>query len=273
MDVIFEGLAKSNYKDFEVVIVDNLHRYRDEIVAQNAPKYGVPYQHIPVPDSKFPVVNFQQCVNAGVRASRGDIVLITCDYARFGPDHLQFHADFHATHPNAGLISCMRIMETPKNKFPYRYGQESLPYGEHDARPPWTLADFARVADQYVADLEAGKFKEFLWSIGLEEPWIQRGPVEDKAGHPPGPCPPGYAHIKADSFPKANLLAIGGFDERFDGTHCYQDSEVAKRLARAGLQWHIQKTHYVELPDVHPLFTIRKMLRDPDTNRILYETC
>lgn len=260
LDILFDGLEKQTFKDFEVVLVDSIHKYRKSIVAEHIKKYSFECQHVEPANSRFPVVNYQQSMNTGLSVARGSIAYFTCDYSLLPPENLKIHADFHAAHPNTALIGPFTQIEMGKTRFPKRYGVEFLP----------TDVQFNEWADQYVVDLEAGLLDDFMWKMFDEVDLSRVRHVEPKATQPEGPIHRAYCHLKQDSFPIDALRAIGGFDERYDGSHGWQDSEVTERLYKAGLQFHLQTRSHVYLIDVHQLMTIRKMERASGSNEQIY---
>ena len=86
-----------------------------------------------------------------------------------------------------------------------------------------------------------------------------------------GAIAPQYSDLKNDSILVEHWLAINGLDEDFDGSHGWQDSEVAERLTlHRGVQWYGQPDCLVYKAPIHFLLNARKVDRVSKTNETMF---
>lgn len=281
LDLTFASLEAQTFRDFELVLVDHLHPWRKHVVAKEAIKYDFPVKHVQPWSDPFPDQAYQRAVNTGLLHASGKYAVFTCDYAHLQPNALAKHAAFHMaeSRPRA-LVGTFRLVETPpiNPSFPIgTYGAGSI----ERHRELWTRYErvehcYKWVA-QYISDLNSHQLDPYFWSIFARDFKSSQIPVlktvheEPKLLFPPGLCNPNDCHLKNDSFPIQSLIEINGFDEEFDGCHCFQDTEVANRLAHSGVQFHLDPKLTVTITDVHHLMTIRKIYRPEESNLQLWQ--
>jgi glycosyltransferase involved in cell wall biosynthesis len=281
LDVTFEMLAAQTFKDFELVLIDHLHPYRHEVVAERAARYPFPVRHVRPWSDPFPEQAYQRACNTGLLYAQSPLILFTCDFAYLPPDTLEKHALFHASSsaPRA-LIGTFRLVSTPavKTGFPIgRYGAGTVEaHRDLWNRPGMRMKACHEWVANYLEDLRSGVLGPFGWSIFDPEfvPTAMAGLTtvheEPKLTFAEGPCHPNDCHLKNDSFPLEQLLTINGFDEDFDGCHAYQDTEIANRLHKIGVQFFLKPKLTVNITDVHHLMTIRKIARPESANHQLF---
>ena len=115
LDVLFSGLENLIFKDFELILVDNLYDYRKDIVIEKMKQYSFKIKHIPPLNSTFTATNYCRDMNTGIINSDGNIVLCICDYAWLHPSCLQIHHDFHKNETNnSALICSYNLCKLPK---------------------------------------------------------------------------------------------------------------------------------------------------------------
>jgi len=289
LDVLFSGLEKQTFRDFELVLVDSLYKYRKDIVAEKAKEYSFPIKHVEPIDNPFPVNSYQRCVNTGIVHSSGKVAYFTCDFAWLPPSVLEEHAAFHDTHHNYAMLGVCHLLEFPvlNPVFPQRYGLcelgagRGIPSEEVDAK--WNTESIRHEVtkvwcDTYCRDLDSGILDPVMWSLFQEPYTLDSNPLglkiiheEMKKTKPEGIVQPQFCHLKNDSIPIDALLSINGFDERYDGCHGWQDSEIADRLfMRLGVQWYLKPANLIHIIDVHAVMIIRKMFRPEQANEQLW---
>lgn len=220
LDVVFAGLAGQQRRDFELIICDGIYDRRREIVAERARAYDFSVKHVPPLDGNpFPVASFCRYANTALVHARGERVLMITDYTWLPPDSVAAHAASRT--PEEGGLMC-----------PHQYA----------ALPP-LRADFAPYqnedTDRYVEDLDAGRLDGCMWSILAEDfsgdpsqmPLDAMAGSDPKLGRGPGGCESWLFHGKHESVPRDVLLDLNGWDEELDGTHGWQDTELANRLS------------------------------------------
>lgn len=231
LDVIFSSLANQTFKDFELVFVDNIYKYRKDIVNERAKKFDIIYKHIPPHIDKFPMHAFASTINTAITYARGDVILFASDYRYFMPWCLQKHADFHHTHQDNEGLSCPTKFVQPqtlKNKLP-SYGDDKTFDGDYK---------------QYTKDLQSGKLNDFMWSIYEDEftqdskdpsKWLEKDKQiygsDPKIDIPTGTLLPLLlCFLQGESIKTKTVLASNGINEEFDGAPNYQDIEFSYRL-------------------------------------------
>jgi len=289
LDILFAGLEKQTFRDFELVLVDSLWKYRHDVVVEKSASYSFPITYVEPIDNPFPVNSYQRCVNSGLAHASGRIAYFTCDYSWLPPNCLEEHSKFHASSDgNTAMLGVCHLLGLPalNPAFNPKYGLRTLGMGSDPL--PEVLAKWdddtirhqstIKWCDEYCADLGAGVLDPFMWSIFENEFSAEGDPrslpivhEEMKKSLPEGFVQPQFCHLKNDSIPIERLLALNGFDERYDGCHGWQDSEVADRLAmRLGMKWYLKPDNLVHITDVHELMIIRKMSRVEKSNEQFY---
>jgi glycosyltransferase involved in cell wall biosynthesis len=225
LDIVFSSLENQTFKDFELILVDDLYDYRKDIVAEKAKQYSVKYKHITPLINKLPVQSQGHAVNSGIVNASGDVILLVTDYRYFMPDMLKKHADFHKSMPdNFGFGGASKFVFPPplKSGIPH--------YGDN--------------YEQYLGALKNNEFKDYMWSIYENEyDKNTRDPsnlIEHdrlKLGYDPkadilpyGEVNPLHIFLQNDSIKTKIILEANGINEAMDGFHGPIDQEFSHRL-------------------------------------------
>ncbi len=274
LDALFAGLKGQTYRNFQLILVDELAPRRD--VAR-----GGFVDHVR-PRCLERWGNYMKCLNQGVQRAIGDRLIFWSDYTCPHPETLARHARFHEEHPDDVMLGGIEYTELPKlhPDFPLRYGWFAMGHDVANHRDetyaPW-LDDrrrhelYEEWRQDYETDLDSGKLDQFMWSC-FEKP-IQS--FADVSGlrvfnHDRRDTSP-FLNLKNDSIPRKWLEKIGGFDERADGCHGHQDSITWRALSRAGAKLCVRAENPVRLLDPHSLMIIRRMERPDTSNLKIYE--
>lgn len=227
LDIVFDCLEKQTFKDFELILVDNLYDYRKDIVKEKLKQYSFQCKHINTIKKQFPLHTYCHCVNSGIVQASGDIILFSSDYYYRMPNFLQKHADFHKI--------------TPDN---WGYA----PPGLNIISPTLLKKDLPTYGinnhEQYMQDLEMGKLQNFMWSIFddssiFNSQNVLHWPEEDrnirgydmKIDYNYGQwVSPDYIFLQCESVKIKPLLAANGLNEELDGCHAFQDVDLSYRL-------------------------------------------
>jgi glycosyltransferase involved in cell wall biosynthesis len=246
LDIVFSSLANQTFKDFELIIVDNIYEYRKDIVKEKAKSFDIRYKHVPPRINKFPTHAFSSTINTAITYASGGVILFTLDYRYFMPWSLQKHADFHRAHQDNEGLSCPTkfvLSQSLKKGLP-SYGTDGL-------------ASFDSYYEKYVQDLKDGKLDDFMWSIyesevmpSSEDPseWQERDKLygyDPKTDMPTGtPVSPLLCFLQGESIKTNIVLAANGLNEEFDGAPNYQDIEFSHRLRNLfGFQFYCDNTN------------------------------
>lgn len=230
LDVLFDSLKRQTYRDFELVIVDNVPQRGMAFGANFASRFVRPQRNEPL------CAAYCDSVNTGIAHARGGTILLSCDYTWFHPDCLATHAELQAKHRAPVTLDYNMSFPPPTKAGLPRYVQEHSPDSPHYA------AEITAVTDRYAADLASGKLDPYMWSIFAEpltEESVRALPIEHK--HRPcstrEPDDYNWCSFKNESFPTELFLDMNGLDEEYDRSHTYQDSEFSYRLRERGVRW------------------------------------
>jgi glycosyltransferase involved in cell wall biosynthesis len=263
LDLILSSLAKSVYQDFELVLVDALHKHRRARVEQEAKDRFLKVVHVAPAPNPFPVAAFCQYANAGLVAASGEVAVFMVDYSIVPPALLGAHAAFHVMHgPEDGVM------------MPHRY----VGLDVDKSFPRYSRSD----ADRYAEDVRTGMLDDYMWSIGkstgtpaddftVDGGTMAKADADPKLKMPAGPIANVFFHGKNESVRLARAIEINGWDEDLDGTHGWQDSDFADRLTvKAGVRWTLDPRHAVEIANPRGVFPFAKRTRDFRTNEGLW---
>lgn len=256
LDVLFEGLKHQTFKDFELVLVDSIYKYRKDIVAEKAKEYDFVVKHVEPLHNIFPVANYCILTNTGICASEGEVVYLTGDYCYLHEETLARCHAFHSKTPRnfallfPGTHGPVKI-DTVSDNFPRdnQYGHRGDVMSASLMNTPEAeyVATQNRWSDAYAEDLDKGLFDKVLWSI-FHTPFTNADNIIDLidpkefhieadkfANCPTDTAAPAFHDLcclRYDSFKRDFLLDANGLDEEMDGSGGYQDTELARRLVR-----------------------------------------
>ncbi len=255
LDILIDALAAQTFTDFELVLTDALWAKRHEEVAAYARDRFVRLVHVEPQPNPFPTAAFCATANAGLIAATGEVVVFMVDYSRPRPDCLAHHAAFHRADVRGrrGLMGPHRYVALDGVQVP-RY-----------AAGEW---------ERYQRDVEDDSLSDFMISIGSATDRPDEGHVVDggaRAGAdadpknrmPAGPISPDFFHGKNESVRLERLLFVNGWDEEYDGTHCWQDTDLANRLTHIeDMRWDLDPDCIVEIANPRGVFPLARRKRD-----------
>lgn len=237
LDLLLESLEQQTHRDFELILVDAIWRYRAGLLRHESSERTFPITHIPPRNDPFPAVAYCNAVNTGIAHARGETVVLLCDYSWLDPRCLETHAKCQIAHAGPTHLDYdYTVLPELKSGFP----------GYHQDGRDGTAADYVdainATTDAYCADLDSGKLDRFMWSLFAKFPTaarIRELPVH----HQHRPCATrkdgdwNWCSFKNESFPTELFLSMNGLNELLDASHCYQDQEFSYRLRTRGIPW------------------------------------
>lgn len=238
LDVTLGALAKQTFKNFEVIIVDALSRFRSSLVPRNT-CLGLKLRsvtHVPPDNDIFPLSSHSRFRNTAIRRAKGERLVFLSEYAVPPPDFLEKHAALPVD--TIGLCQWVRTTIRP----------EALKF-KRSSGTSWSEAD---TVWGVIASAERD---ENMWSVFK--------PGVDPAGEVIGRFPSNphaneqfntqeyLAHYKADSVPTHLARAVNGWDEEFDGRGDYADVDFTLRLLWAGARMYIIPECETPVLDAH----------------------
>lgn len=267
LDVLFGSLAAQTEKDFELILVDSIAKWRPRYPHDWSERPETfDYKQIEPRDNPFPWVAYCRTVNSGIAHARGETIVLLCDYSWLHPRCLETHAECQKKNPGPTHLD-YNYSALPKLKegFP-GYHQGGFDPGSDPRRYDELLNE---TTDRYVADLESGRLDPFMWSL-FEEPLTEESISALDVTHRHRPCATrkaddwNWCSFKNESFPTELFLELNGLDEAYDESHCYQDQETSYRLRERGIPWNNGpvETGMVTVVNPRPVLNVKK-LRQP----------
>lgn len=259
LDIVFNGLSRQTFTDFELVIADGVYKYREELVREMCKQYSFPVKHVAPIDNPFPVTSFCRYANTALLHASGEVVLFITDYMWLTKNCLKTHAEFHKVAGEWAGLMC-----------PHQY--TTLP----ELKPEFPTYIKPEI-DKYVYDIESGQLDKCKWTIFQEsfagsEGTLKIDPIMGNADQKlfyvgPGPISSVYFHAKNESCKLEKVLGINGWDEDLDGTNCYQDSDLADRLTlKAGVNWSCIPGNAAYILNPRHIFPWPRRLRTIESN-------
>src|SRR4029077_1433356 len=207
VEISLLGLAAQTFESFEVIFVDGRYHLRHALVLDAVERSGLRQPFIHVPNHRYgegPWTTISAGFNTGFMLAAGEIVLMLCDYAYTPPGWISTHLAQH-TEPRM-VVAPHRYREMPAHVSIGRVFEAEYQFSES-----------GEVSIFYAGALSA--------EIILSSPPQPQQVNDSKLTMPDGPVNHLYMHTKNESFPLANVLAVGGMDENYDrgrgpGDHC-----------------------------------------------------
>jgi glycosyltransferase involved in cell wall biosynthesis len=263
LDVIVHSLVRQTHTDWELLVVDSIYRYRggpqEKVILQLLG--GNAFRFEPI-GNRFPINSYCRMVNDGIDRAQGEIVLLLVDYMYLPPTCLERHVRLHTENPNSVIMGSHISRECPPLDPEFPIFRPNLDHYTSDG------------IEQYMDYLEnyPEKFQISIWAdpnnfILFPHKYGQL-PEDPRFGHDPkihfqpGECNHMLFYCRNESVRREHLLAINGFDEDLDGSHGYQDSDIADRLkTKLGLKFICDPSNVASLINVRPYFPHCKRLR------------
>lgn len=271
LDVVCDSLARQTHPDFELIIADGIYEHRRDIVATRARDYHFPIKHTCPRDNLFPINSYCHKVNTALSHASGDIALFLSDYAALSPTCLEAHSVWHSLKPTPFGLLMMGVEHRSRPAL-----REGIPaYGPnlYVVRHDHAWDTHERMLNEgmqlYVEDLEAGKLAPFMWSVFEHAPSFNElgdNPLDWHHIMPPGSSPPSNVVLQNESIPLAALEEVNGLDEEFDGSHVYQDADLADRLHARDYRWFSLPDVTMRVANPRTFLYVRKLERHIHSN-------
>ena len=278
-DILMYGLQNQTYKNFELIIVDGIYNYRNNIVKPKFYQYNFPIIHVLPFENKFPLNTFCRYSNTAISHCNGELVLFITDYSWLPEKCVQTHVEYFEKYGhNYGLMCPQDYKSLPvlHDDFCSYINYDHL--GNDTVDSDYSNNKNDEELEKYVNDLESGKLNNCMWSI-FKDDFIYSDELlnHTMTGADPrlrmssGPIEATYCPFKNDSCALDKVLEINGYDEEFDGSHCYQDTEFASRLSYLSkVNWNLDTSNVVQIINPRFVFPYGKRLRKISTNQDLF---
>ena len=281
IDVLLNSLLLQTCQDFELIIVDCIHKYRKDLVAQrlNSEYSNLRVKHVEPFNNRFPLNIYCHCMNTGLCYAESDLILATCDYSWFDTNCIARHVAFYEeSDKNHALLMPYYYASLPKFHDKFRVFASGWEYGIVLEDVGAFEREESEIADRQILALESGELDCMMWSIFAHD-FIERDlndirptQLEEKGRKPYGYIDPVFCYLKNESFPIKSLLENGCFDEALDGSHGYQDTELGYRLSSRGLKFWNDPTPTVTVVNPREVLYCRKFERYGFVNKQEFES-
>ena len=269
LDVLLNSLNGQTFKNFELILIDGIFDYRHELISNKLEKFDFKIVHKPPFNNPFPINSFCKFANTGLVHANGEIVLFVTDYTWLLNNCVEIHANFHKSNNDLQALMC------PHNYFEPPTLKKDFPIYKLE-----TVLDHKQEQiDIYIDDLKSGKLNNYMWSIFEQEfsnienlhPDQVFWNTDPKLTHQKGCIQPIFFHAKNESCKLEKVMRINGWDEDLDGSHCYQDSDLAERLSQiSGLNWHCDPTNIAYIINPRKHIPRARRLRPIETNHTMW---
>lgn len=277
LDIVFDGLKRQTFSDFEIIIPDGIYKYRKDIVEEKSKEYNFKVKHVEPFENPFPKNAFCRYANSGLAYADCRLVVFITDYTRLPENCLEHHVNFYVQHPEIGFMC------------PHKYYQlkDVNPTFENYTKKPDNAETHLYDHDQsdthkYVNDIYSGKYKDLMWSL-LSSPFNKDtysfeldpllGTADPKLAEPEGSIESRFFHGKNESCSLDIILKCNGWNEILDGGHAYQDSDLSDRLIlKGGLKsWYNYPHNVAEIINPRPIFPYARRDRTVQDNSNIWK--
>lgn len=215
LDVLFHSARGQEFKDFEIILVDDYFDLRRGLVGEKAAEFGLNVLHVKGPESE--IYNNSSGWNAGLRRCSGGRVCFVIDFQWLPPnylkDHWQFHEKFGDNYTMTGYLD--------RYPLPPIKNTNVSPHGL-----AWSV--FEKEFDN-----------EFATAYFTTEDYEYRerkggivGPVME--GTDMNEMPGEFIYAINEAFPMALIKQLNGWDERFNGMYGSNDINLGSRANLLG---------------------------------------
>lgn len=245
------SLKRQTFKDFEWIVVDELHRWRAPVIADALARLPFPVKHLPTRESLWPVASTMRAGNTALAVAEGELVVHMADHVVAPAEWLEDHWRLHTEKGGKALGAT-----------PYTMRQIDKKHWH-----PVFRAEEGGISVWEMVDLLANKeYRGIHWSM---IPYIDRDadgcpdlkkvgilPLDPNAMAPTTWMRAGqkvnewFIHFRCDSYPLEAAKAVNGWDEEIDGGYIYGDTAMTIRLASVGVYPYITRIP-VEVIDAH----------------------
>lgn len=266
LDVLAVGLEGQTFRDFELVVSDGVKKHRPRVFTDHPTTF--PVTHVEPRDNPFPLNAFCRYANTGLAHARGEVIVFVTDYTWLPPTCLETHAVFHKKYDKrSGFMGPHQYVSMPPLAPTFGgYQKDEEREGE---------------GERYAREVEG--MGALGWSI-FETPMDGRSdprtfpldPImasaDPKLKTAAGPVHPYMFHGKNESCRIEHLENLNGWDEDLDGSHCYQDSDLAGRLYdKEDVGWALDPECVALIINPRHVFPSGHRLRPVETNLEIWE--
>ena len=252
LDMLWESVRFQTMlsEDFELIIVDDWHKQRQDALADYLQGSDLRCTHIPPKQTGVSYHN-SASFNTGLALAMGELVIFLVDFVWLPEDFLEWHWRFYQEHPGYSLSAYVD-----------RYKYPPIVDGKLTIFDEW----FDRAyAEKWLVDGNLIYQERKGGTLNRE---IARG-VYEMSGN--------RIYMLGDSVPLAVMKELNGWDERYDGGYSCNDLDIGLRANMLGWKFAVDLTAPTlkKLGDksmAHLLPTIKtEFVRQPEDNYRMFQ--
>jgi len=203
-DVLFGGLKGQTMQDYELLLCDDLHDWRQREVKEYAEKLGVNLVHIKPLKSDKPFA-CGHAVNWGLRYAEGDYVMIGTDYYWLEPDCFERHLKIQKPEGRVSVGLMHHYVAPPLGNLE---GKLTVFDHLHEERPEVLELSDRRWSNLVPAPDLGDDYAKFAFHFYLTN----------------------YSVLPNATIPLHALIALNGYNECLDLSHGFNDDDLMFRL-------------------------------------------
>ncbi len=217
IDVLFDGLARQTFRDYELILVDEWQPLRGVAVKLEAERLRIPIAAHLKPDRP----GLAHALNLGLRVARGSIVCPLNDYHSPPPTWLERHWRVYHASGGKWTVNGFAVHHAPP---PLK--ERGQPMTEYAVSLFRETASVARLPVVYVENL--AWTKTFRWGIrdSSASSWWGSDHYTSTGRE--------YYNTLNNSIPRDVLLKLNGYDERYDESRAVLDIDAGLRAEAIG---------------------------------------
>jgi len=234
LDILYNGFGNQQFKDFELIIIDDVPFDRSKEFEEYASKHGIITKYL---KSKPPYWKANHMIsnarNTGLIHADGELIVFIDDYTFVKPEFLQQHWDVYSKGQYTLVGQLIHVIYVPPQ---------------------------SRPKDLSVLPLNP----ERSGIDGAVRLWR-----DERANGGCRPCDGGWFWTSNASAPLYKIVEVNGFDEEYDGGTAGEDMDLGFRLERVGCRflfdpacktWHMHHDDpLLERPKPFPYITGKRV--------------
>jgi hypothetical protein len=199
--------------------------------------------------------------------AEGEIVLFLVDYTWLPPECICKHVDLHDLDKSGKtfVMSPHVSLQHPPLKREINY---------KDSPENYTFEGI----DRYANDVASNKLDDVMWNIfsdfknPLSYPEETRFGRDGKIDLPFGLADHLLFYARNESVRLEHVLSVNGFDEDLDGSHGYQDSDLADRIHNLGVKFINNPFNPNYIINPRPIFPHGRRIRSIESNGEIWKS-
>lgn len=277
LDLVLGSLAKQTFRDFEIVLVDDLREWRFQKVREFAgllglePKLVYP-EHYPVGVASKPYLHgavplasagASLAENKAIVHASGELCLWLCDYSWAPEDWIASHWRAYLAHDRkASAVAGARYLNPPPVKSGLLRGA-----GKEGASSGDLIHPYAVLPDAQVSIFE----RPLTEGVSGLDPQVEGQDLRLSMHEKMAPTDTCMFFFKNEGVPRQLLLDLNGVEAVYDPGHLHGDSDLYIRMMMSGWRFYISRACETSIVQVRNIMgTLRWPQIEADTQTALF---